>query len=32
VGPRRPLPVFWHNVLMAEPGSVDPVVAELLRP
>jgi hypothetical protein len=26
------LPVFWHNLLMAEPGSLDPVVAELLRP
>jgi len=32
VGPCRPLPVFWHNRLMAEPGSLDPVVAELLRP
>jgi len=26
------LPVFWHNLLMAEPGSLDPVVTELLRP
>jgi triacylglycerol lipase len=32
VGPSRPLPVFWHNRLMAEPGSLEPVVAELLRP
>jgi triacylglycerol lipase len=32
VGVRRPLPVFWHNRLMAEPASLDPVVAELLRP
>ncbi len=32
VGARRPLPVFWHNRLMAEPASLDPVVAELLRP
>jgi triacylglycerol lipase len=32
VGPSKPLPVFWHNLLMAEPGSLDPVVAELLRP
>jgi triacylglycerol lipase len=32
VGPRFPLPVWWHNRLMAEPGSLDPVVAELLRP
>jgi hypothetical protein len=24
--------VFWHNLLMAEPGSLDPVVAELMRP
>lgn len=32
VGPRHPLPVFWHNRLMAEPGSLDPVAAELLRP
>jgi len=32
VGPRLPLPVWWHNRLMAEPGSLDPVVAELLRP
>jgi triacylglycerol lipase len=32
VGPCKPLPVFWHNLLMAEPGSLDPVVAELLRP
>lgn len=32
VGPSHPLPVFWHNRLMAEPGSLEPVVAELLRP
>ena len=32
VGSCYPLPVFWHNRLMAEPGSLDPVVAELLRP
>jgi len=32
VGRRQPLPVFWHNRLMAEPGSLDPVAAELLRP
>jgi triacylglycerol lipase len=32
VGARQPLPVFWHNRLMAEPASLDPVVAELLRP
>ena len=32
VGARFPLPVWWHNRLMAEPGSLDPVVAELLRP
>lgn len=32
VGPRHPLPVFWHNRLMAEPASLDPLVAELLRP
>ncbi len=31
-GPRHPLPVFWHNRLMAEPGSLDPVAQELLRP
>jgi triacylglycerol lipase len=31
-GPRHPLPVFWHNRLMAEPGSLDPVAEELLRP
>ncbi|MFM8276073.1 MAG: esterase/lipase family protein [Cyanobium sp.] len=31
-GPRQPLPVFWHNRLMAEPGSLDPVARELLRP
>jgi triacylglycerol lipase len=30
-GPRHPLPVFWHNRLMAEPGSLDPVARELLR-
>ncbi|MFM9100537.1 MAG: esterase/lipase family protein [Cyanobium sp.] len=32
VGRREALPVFWHNRLMAEPGSLDPVAAELLRP
>ena len=32
VGPRQPLPVFWHNRLMAEAASLDPLVAELLRP
>jgi triacylglycerol lipase len=31
-GPRHPVPVFWHNRLMAEPGSLDPVAQELLRP
>jgi triacylglycerol lipase len=31
VGARRALPVLWHNRLMAEPASLDPVVAELLR-
>lgn len=31
VGTRHPLPVFWHNRLMAEPASLDLVVRELLR-
>ncbi len=32
VGPRRALPVWQHNQLMAEPASLAPIVAELLRP
>lgn len=32
VGPHRPLPVWKHSRVMAEPASLDPIVAELLRP
>lgn len=32
VGPNRPLPVWQHSRVMAEPASLDPIVAELLRP
>lgn len=32
VGPHRPLPVWQHSRVMAEPASLDPIVAELLRP
>ncbi len=31
VGPRKALPMGLHNTLMAEPASLQPVVAELLR-
>jgi triacylglycerol lipase len=32
VGARRPLPIWQHSRVMAEPASLEPIVAELLRP